>query len=138
MNLRTMKLAAGAAAVLSLAGQAGAQSIEFGQSLFQNNCAACHGPEAMGDGPLAVHMEPKPANLRQLSARNDGVYPFGAVWDSIASGSLSAHGTSLMPVWGDVFMAEAMHRDIHPGMSAQHMVEARMLALTYYIQTLQE
>jgi mono/diheme cytochrome c family protein len=124
--------------LVSMTGLAQAQSMEFGKALFQQNCAACHGAEGAGDGPVAKYIEPKPADLGQLAASNDGVYPFGRVWESIASGSYSAHGTSMMPVWGDLFMWEALPKEVHPGISAQNLVEARMLALTYYIQSLQE
>ena len=124
--------------LVSVAGMAEAQSVEFGEMLFQQNCAACHGAEGAGDGPVAVYIEPKPADLRKLAESNGGTYPFGRVWDSIASGSLSAHGTSMMPVWGDLFMQEALPKEVHPGVSAQAIVEARMMALTYYIQTIQE
>ena len=122
----------------ALCGPAAAQSIEFGETLFRQNCASCHGADGAGDGPVAVYIEPKPTNLRGLAAGNDGAYPFGRVWESIASGSLSAHGTSMMPVWCDVFMVEALPREVHPGVSARNLVEARMLALTYYIQSIQE
>ena len=124
--------------LVSMAGLAQAQSVEFGKVLFQENCAACHGGEGAGDGPVAEYISPKPADLRQLSASNDGTYPFGRVWNSIASGSYSPHGSSMMPVWGNLFMAEALPKEVHPGISAQNLVEARMMALTYYIQSLQE
>ena len=126
------------AAILLAPGRAQAQSVEFGEMLYQQNCASCHGPEGAGDGPVSVHIQPTPPDLRQLASGNNGIYPFGAVWDSIASGSLSVHGTSRMPVWGDVFMEEALPREVHPGVSARHLVEARMLALTYFIQSIQQ
>lgn len=126
----------GLAAIFATA--ANAQSIEFGRILFQQNCAACHGLEGAGDGPVAESIDPAPADLGQLSASNDGTYPFGRVWDSISSGSLAAHGNSEMPIWGDLFMAEALPKEVHPGVSASALVEARMMALTYYIQTLQD
>lgn len=125
------------ALIFGLAGAANAQSIDFGQALFQQNCASCHGAEGAGDGPVAVYLEPKPSDLRQLAAKNDGTYPFEDVWDAIASGSLSAHGTSMMPVWGTVFMEDALPKEIHPGVSAKDLVEARMMALTYFIQSIQ-
>ncbi len=120
------------------AGIANAQSIEFGKTLFMQNCASCHGADATGNGPVAEFIEPKPADLTALSQDNNGIYPFGEVWHSISSGSLSAHGTSMMPIWGDLFMAEALPKEVHPGISAKDLVDARMLALTYYIQTLQK
>lgn len=124
--------------LVAVPGVVEAQSISFGKELFDTNCAACHGPEGAGDGPVAVYIEPKPTDLRNLAGPNDLGFPFGRVWNSIASGSLSAHGTSMMPVWGDLFMEEALPKEIHPGVSARDLVEARMLALTFYIQTLQE
>lgn len=131
-------MAVSAAAFVLAAGMVQAQSIEFGEILFQQNCASCHGAEGAGDGPVSVYIEPRPSDLRALAADNGGTYPFGVVWDAIASGSLSAHGTSMMPVWGTIFMEEALPREIHPGVSARNLVEARMLALTYYIQSIQQ
>lgn len=43
-----------------------------------------------------------------------------------------------MPVWGDIFMEESLPKEVHPGVSAKDLVEARMLALTFYIMTLQQ
>ena len=124
--------------VLAATGAAEAQSIEFGKTLYMQHCASCHGAEGAGDGPVATYIEPKPTDLRKLASGHDGVYPFGVVWESIASGSLSAHGTSMMPVWGTVFMEDALPKEVHPGVSARDLVEGRMLALTYYIQSMQE
>jgi copper transport protein len=39
------------------------QAIVAGQTAFQANCVACHGPGAAGDGPAAQGMVPPPANL---------------------------------------------------------------------------
>lgn len=38
-------------------------SIERGRSLFGSNCARCHGPTGLGNGPDAVGLIPPPANL---------------------------------------------------------------------------
>ena len=123
---------------LALPQVAAAQSIEFGKTLFTQNCASCHGAEGAGDGPVAVYIEPKPSDLGMLASANGGVFPFGDVWASIAEGSQSAHGTSMMPVWGDLFMEEALPKQVHPGISGKDIVEARMLALTYYLQSIQK
>jgi putative copper export protein/mono/diheme cytochrome c family protein len=40
-----------------------AASIARGEALFGPNCAACHGPEGEGDGPLAAGLRIKPADL---------------------------------------------------------------------------
>lgn len=40
-----------------------AESIANGGTLFQQNCAQCHGPGARGNGPLAPTMNPRPSDL---------------------------------------------------------------------------
>ena len=43
-----------------------------------------------------------------------------------------------MPVWGDLFMTEALPKTVHPGVSADAIVQGRILALVYYIQSIQQ
>jgi len=38
--------------------------IAAGETLYQSNCAACHGSSGVGDGPAADGLSPPPANLR--------------------------------------------------------------------------
>ena len=38
--------------------------IAAGETLYQANCAACHGSNGAGNGPAAAGMSPPPANLR--------------------------------------------------------------------------
>jgi mono/diheme cytochrome c family protein len=35
-----------------------------GRALFQANCAVCHGPRGLGDGPAAITLTPRPFNLQ--------------------------------------------------------------------------
>jgi mono/diheme cytochrome c family protein len=46
--------------------QAGAQAAPFdaaqAKEVFNARCAACHGPEGMGNGPGSVALNPKPRN----------------------------------------------------------------------------
>lgn len=39
-----------------------------GRQLFDSNCASCHGPRAMGDGPLAANLNPKPPAIGSAAA----------------------------------------------------------------------
>jgi hypothetical protein len=57
-------------------------------------------------------------NLTELSKKNNGVFPFKRVYETIDSGKVSAHGTREMPIWGERY------------------VRARILALTNYINRL--
>lgn len=43
-----------------------AENTAAGLRLYRENCAACHGIDAMGNGPMAKDMDVKPANLRRM------------------------------------------------------------------------
>ena len=71
-----------------------AQSIARGQSLFLENCAACHGPQGRGDGPAAPSLTTKPADL---TAEHIYGHPDGDIFWWITHGK-----NGLMPAFGDV------------------------------------
>ena len=129
--------------VLGFAGltalSASAQEIAMGRDTYQRRCAACHGEEGAGDGPVAMLFAQKPANLRKLAEQNNGAFPFSEVYQSIdGRREIAAHGRSDMPIWGDVFAVEALPMTVHPGVSADEIVQGRILALVYYLQTIQD
>lgn len=39
-------------------------TIESGRATFLANCAICHGPRGLGDGPQAFLLQPRPVNLQ--------------------------------------------------------------------------
>ena len=39
-------------------------TIAAGRALYQANCAVCHGPKGLGDGPAAFTLNPRPFNLQ--------------------------------------------------------------------------
>lgn len=39
-------------------------TIDAGRATYQANCAVCHGPRALGDGPAAFTLNPRPFNLQ--------------------------------------------------------------------------
>jgi putative copper export protein/mono/diheme cytochrome c family protein len=71
-----------------------AQSIARGQSLFLENCAACHGPQGRGDGPAGRSFTTKPADL---TAEHIYGHPGGDIFWWITRGK-----NGLMPAFGDV------------------------------------
>jgi mono/diheme cytochrome c family protein len=74
------------------------------QRTFATHCASCHGVVGEGDGPMVQVMRVNVPNLRQLSARNNGVFPADEVAGFIDGRNLPvSHGDRVMPVWGDVF-----------------------------------
>ena len=40
------------------------ETIDAGRTAFQANCAICHGPRGLGDGPQAFLLQPRPVNLQ--------------------------------------------------------------------------
>jgi len=73
-----------------------------GKTVFQQNCALCHGPVGKGDGALAPTLFPHPVNL-QLHVPQHAV---GELFYWISSG---IPGTS-MPAWSDVDPATGQPR----------------------------
>lgn len=71
-------------------------SIAAGQATYQAQCTACHGADALGDGPVAANLFPRPANLRALAGtRTDGslfaTITYGRGPMPAFGGSLSEH-----------------------------------------------
>src|SRR5512138_3658438 len=44
-----------------------ADAVTAGKTVFDTNCAACHGNDAKGDGPAGASLNPKPANLQNTA-----------------------------------------------------------------------
>lgn len=130
---------AGALALTLGAGSAVAQEMEIGMRDFMQRCAACHGPRAGGDGPVADLLTAKPKDLRHLARENDGIFPFVEVYQAIdGRREIRGHGTSAMPLWGNYFQAEALDRGLPPSLDVEQIVMGRVLSLVYYLQAIQE
>jgi mono/diheme cytochrome c family protein len=120
------------AAILMLAVCSGAQAAEddLGARLFFNHCAACHGDDAEGTGPVAAAMRVTVPNLRSIALRNGGTFPAEAVAAYIdGRESPAAHGDRQMPIWGDVFSA--------PSGTSQRTLRRRIAALVDFIEEVQ-
>jgi mono/diheme cytochrome c family protein len=75
-----------------------------GEQLYKQYCAACHGTDAKGNGPLAHLLKTSPPDLTTLSKRHAGKFPYDYVSNMLEFGpGLSAHGSSDMPTWGPIF-----------------------------------
>ncbi len=66
-----------------------AASIDRGKKSYFQYCASCHGAKAMGDGPAAATLNPRPTNLKAMS----GGHPDGDFAWKIAN------GRGAMPAW---------------------------------------
>jgi mono/diheme cytochrome c family protein len=92
------------ALVLPLAGCVGNETIPTGEALYRRHCASCHGVSGRGDGPAARSLATPPTDLTRLRM---SVQDLMQVIDGRTA--VQAHGSSEMPVWGEVF--EQVHLD---------------------------
>jgi mono/diheme cytochrome c family protein len=107
-----------------------------GQLEYLYNCSACHGETGLGDGSIARYLNVETPGLTRLSAGNDGVFPLLHVIQVIDGRTgVGPHGT-LMPIWGERFMASALEDAGHFG--AEVIVRGRVLSLARYLETIQE
>jgi cytochrome c553 len=102
-----------------------------GAALFQSYCAACHGTNAHGDGPMIAALRRPPADLTKFAMRNGGVFPESRVTRIIDGRDVAAHGDSEMPVWGSVFKREGQGVD-------EATARARIAALVQFLASIQE
>ncbi len=78
-----------------------------GQKDFLEYCAPCHGSSGVGDGPVALELATKPANLT-LIEKQHGSFDRNWLKAYIDGRSMPrAHGNSQMPVWGRWFALQA-------------------------------
>jgi mono/diheme cytochrome c family protein len=115
---------------------ASAQDAAAGEETYLQFCAACHGIEARGNGPMAPILLLQPPNLRTLTARYDGVFPVVRVVTRIdGRDPLVAHG-SPMPVYGDFFEGDDTAMKAETGQPI--MTSRAIVDLVAYLEGVQE
>jgi mono/diheme cytochrome c family protein len=78
-----------------------AQQVDIGKAEYQSSCAACHGVDGKGTGPVAAALKTKPADLTTIAKENNGVFPFGHIYGVIdGRQKVKSHGARDMPIWG--------------------------------------
>ncbi len=109
--------------------------VNTGQHVYMRNCAVCHGREANGDGPYTPMLVTPPPSLTTLSKSNGGHFPFERAMEIISGNELlPAHGARDMPIWGQVFAAEAATL----GVEARSLARSRILELMAYLEHIQQ
>ncbi len=101
-----------------------------GPDLYRAHCAACHGAEGKGNGPLAPALKTLPADLTVLSRNNKGEFPANRVRKFVSGDQISAsHGSREMPVWGPIF---------HQIEEDQDFGNVRLENLVKYLESIQQ
>ena len=78
-----------------------------GARIYKLSCAACHGADARGTGPVAPLLNVKVPDLTRISSRRDGKFPELEVFRIIdGQAELAGHGPRHMPVWGYEFFGD--------------------------------
>lgn len=105
------------------------ESLE-GRDLFRAYCAACHGADARGGGPVASSLKGSVPDLTRIAGRRGGTFPLPQI-ERIITGEENvptAHGSREMPVWGPIF--GQIQRD-------QNLGKIRVRNLAKYLESLQ-
>ena len=103
-----------------------------GDDLFRFYCAACHGRDGKGDGPVAAALNRPPADLTTIARRNGGSFPRERV-ERFVTGDrepAAAHGSAEMPVWGPIFQYLENYNEA--------AVRQRIKNLCDYIESIQQ
>lgn len=107
-----------------------------GAMLFADQCVACHGADARGNGPAAAGLPVAPPDLTRISARNGGTFPRNAVMSTIDGYTRGQHGATVMPEFGAGDMGPTVVTDAGDGNGIP--VPINLLALADYLESIQE
>ncbi|MGE0823812.1 MAG: cytochrome c [Candidatus Binatia bacterium] len=113
-----------------------AEVIEAGRKEFRQSCVLCHGLSGGGESVMTTLnlLTITPPDLRRLSQRHEGKFPFWYVYQVIDGRAvIRGHGTRDMPIWGDVFIYQE-----DGSIENETRAIGRILSLIYYLQSIQE
>jgi len=104
-----------------------------GEQLYLRFCASCHGVSSRGDGPVAKSLIAEVPDLTLIARRQGSAYSRDRI-ERIIDGRfmISAHGTRLMPVWGENFARTELGNP-----DAERAVELMIARLTDYLESMQ-
>ncbi len=100
-----------------------------GATIFQHNCAQCHGTDGRGNGPASPALKHAAPDLTLIAQRNGGKFPSQRVREIIEGKRLPFfRGDREMPVWGPIF---------HEVDADQDWGEVRLDAVTTQVESMQ-
>jgi mono/diheme cytochrome c family protein len=135
-------LTGGEAAVAQTKPQIGEkEQVTEGEAIFQLYCAACHGSDARGGGPVAADLKTPPPSLREIAKRRQGKFDDAEIRAYIDGRNMPrVHGTPEMPVWGSLFrlIAEVSDTLVSDEEGIEKKAQERITFLVKYLQTIQD
>jgi mono/diheme cytochrome c family protein len=110
-------------------------SAEAGAALFAENCAACHGADAHGNGPAAADLATQPPDLTRIADRRDGIWPLFEVMSIIDGYTRQTTPRPDMPILPDLTSGPMI--DVETGNGLPVAAPANLLAVALYLEGLQ-
>jgi len=106
--------------------------VPSGKQMFKDYCAACHGADGKGRGPVADLLKTPAPDLTTLAQRrHEGKFPYDYVSSILLFGpGYASHGSADMPTWGALFQ--------YLDKNNQAAVQKRIRNLCDYLASLQE
>lgn len=137
----------GTTVVVGLSTVGWAKEFDLGRYEYEAGCAACHGDDGKGGGPVAPSLTKAPANLTIIAKKNNNVFPLSAVYDTIYGiKAIVAHGSRDMPIWGfryapslnPALIPKSTDKYSVPTYEPEAVVRTRILAVIDYLNRIQE
>lgn len=124
-----------AAAISACAsGEAPRQQVAAGERIYKVSCAACHGADAQGTGPVAPLLTLPVPDLTRIAQRRGGEFPELEVFRIIDGQSdLVGHGPRHMPVWGYEFFGDDADDEV-----AHRRATEKVDRLVAYLRSIQQ
>ncbi len=114
--------------------------LKLGENEFISSCAACHGADGKGKGPVAEVLSTKPSDLTQITNNFSGQFPDEHIYKVIDGREMiNPHGDKQMPIWGHRYIAEAhvLANQVPHDVDAQALRFGRIISLVRYVESIQ-